>query len=93
MNICYFGKINNWDVFNSMSKKSSAKPSEAPQVHEYNILKGLSENLLETDQIEINTYMQTAAFPGGTPLAWGRHREKIAEGMFARRVPAVNIQI
>lgn len=91
MKIFYFSTACNTYTFEKIVKKSKKKPSASAQTFETSFLNGF-DSLNETE-LNVNSFVPIAAYPGGYKLFWGRRKEYITKKIPTTWIPAVNIQI
>ena len=91
MKIFYLSTVSNNDSFEEIVLKSKKKPSASAQNFELSFFEGFKNQ--SNAELDINSFVPIAAYPGGCKLFWGRKKEKFSGKLETKWIPCFNVQI
>lgn len=92
MKILYIGTVSENNEYEKILKESRVKASAAPQAFETAFVKGLIENGVKSEDVEIFSCPMIASFPGSRIIRWGAKKQKLLDTYDVTWIPTINIQ-
>ncbi len=92
MKILYIGTVSENNEYEKILKASRVKASAAPQAFETAFVKGLVENGVVADDVNVLSFPMIASFPGSKIIGWRAKKQKLLDIYDLTWIPTINLQ-